>query len=115
MTSESKLACLIKSVKAALKNDGLQWNPKRCAVTLTRRGILFANSADVKVDGNAKIPNLEEGQEFKFLGVLDCLRQEENSCGALLKSIPVGCPLSCRVPSRTTSDKINLCGLSIGQ
>ena len=38
----------------------------------------FANSADVKVDGNAKIPSLEEGQIFKFFGVLECLRQEEN-------------------------------------
>ena len=68
----------MKSVKAAMKNDGLQWNSKICAVTHTRRGVLFANSADVKVDGNAKIPNLEEGQVFKFLGVLDCLRQEED-------------------------------------
>ena len=31
----------------------------------------------MKVDGYAKIANLEEGQVFKFLGVLDCLRQEE--------------------------------------
>ena len=68
----------MKSVKAAMKNDGLQWTPKRCAVTHARRGVLFANSADVKVGGNAKIPNLEEGQVFKFLAVLDCLRQVEN-------------------------------------
>ena len=68
----------MKSVKAAMKNDGLQWNPKRCAVTHTRGAVFFANSADVKVDGNAKIPSLEEGQIFKFLGVLECLRQEEN-------------------------------------
>lgn len=37
----------------------------------------FANSADVKVDGNAKIPSLEGGQIFKFFGVLVCLSQEE--------------------------------------
>ena len=61
-----------------MKNDGLQWNPKRCAVIYTRKRVLFANSADVKVDGNAKIPKLEEGQVLKFLGVLDYLRQEEN-------------------------------------
>ena len=68
----------MKSVKAAMKNYGLQWNLKRCAVTHARRGVLSANSADVKVDANAKIPSLEEGQQFKFLGVLECLRQEEN-------------------------------------
>ena len=88
-------------MKAAMKNNGLQWNPKRCAVTHTRRRVLFANSADVKVDGNAKIPSLEEGQILKFLGVLECLRQEENLalwCAAKeysrMMSLISSCPFS---------------------
>ena len=28
-------------------------------------------------DGNVKIPTLEDGQQYKFLGVLETLRQEE--------------------------------------
>ena len=44
--SESKLSCL----KAAVENVGLQWNPKKCAVTHIRRRVLVANSARVKVD-----------------------------------------------------------------
>ena len=35
-----------------------------------RRGVIVANSAGVKVDGDVKIPSLEEGQQCKFLGVL---------------------------------------------
>ena len=60
-----------------MENVRLQWNPKKCAVTHIRRGDLVANSAGVKVDGNAKIPSLEEGQQYKFLGMLECLKQEE--------------------------------------
>ena len=67
----------MKLVKAAMENVGLQWNPKKRAVTHIRRGVLVANSKGVKADGNAKIPSLEEGQQYKFLGVLECLKQEE--------------------------------------
>lgn len=77
-TSESKLTCQMKSISAGMeRNVGLQWNPKKCAFTHIRRGILVANSAGVKVDGNAKKLSLEEGPQYKFLGVLDCLKQEE--------------------------------------
>ena len=64
-------------VKAAMEKVGLQWNHKKCAVTHIRRGVLVAHSAGVKVDGNAKIPSLKEGQQYKFLGMLECLKQEE--------------------------------------
>ena len=67
----------MKTVKAAMENVGLQRNPKKCAVTHIRRGVLAANNEWVKVDGNAKKPSLEEGQQYKFLGVLECLKQEE--------------------------------------
>ena len=52
----------MKSVKAAMENVALQWNHKKYAVTDIRRGVLVADSAGVKVDGNAKMPSLEEGQ-----------------------------------------------------
>ena len=46
--SELKITCLVKSVKAAMENVGLQWNPKKCAVTHIRRGILAANSEEAE-------------------------------------------------------------------
>lgn len=100
-TSESKLTCQMKSISAGMeRNVGLQWNPKKCTFTPIRRGILVANSTGVKVDGNAKILSLAEGLQYMFLGVLDCLKQEEKV--ALPKSISVECPSSGRVPSQTT-------------
>ncbi|XP_068739391.1 uncharacterized protein [Montipora capricornis] len=44
---------------------------------LFTRGTHVADSAGLKVDGNAKIPSLEDGQQYKFLGVLESLKQEE--------------------------------------
>lgn len=59
------------------KNVGLQWKPERCAATHRRRGVHVSNRAEVNVDGNAKLPSLEEGQECKFLGVPEYLKQEK--------------------------------------
>ena len=72
--SKSKLTCLMRSVKAAMENIGLQWKPKKCAVSHIKRGVPVANSVGVEVDGDAKIPSLEEGQQYKFLGVLEGLK-----------------------------------------
>ncbi|XP_068716907.1 uncharacterized protein [Montipora capricornis] len=60
-----------------MEDVGLQWNPKKCAVVHFKRGTHVADSAGLKVDGNAKIPSLEDGQQYKFLGVLESLKQEE--------------------------------------
>ena len=54
-------------------------------VSHIKRGVPVANSVGVKDDGNAKIPSLEKSQQYKFLGVLECLKQEEKlalECGA---------------------------------
>lgn len=75
--SESRLSCVMKSVKTAMEDVGLQWNPKKCAVVHFKRGTHVADSAGLKVDGNAKIPSLEDGQQNKFLGVHESLKQEE--------------------------------------
>ena len=61
------------------------WNPKKCAVAHFKRGVRVPESTGLLMsDGNVKIPTLEDGQQYKFLGVLETLRQEE-------KSICVGC------------------------
>ena len=71
----SRLSCVMKSVKTGMEDVGLQWNPKKC-VNFTR-GTHVADSAGLKVDGNAKVSSLEDGQQYKFLGVLESLKQEE--------------------------------------
>ena len=42
-----------------------------------KRGTHVADSVELKVDGNAKVSSLEDGQQYKFLGVLVSLKQEE--------------------------------------
>ena len=51
--------------------------PYKCRVVHFKRGTYVADSAGLKVDGNAKISSLEDGQQYKFLGVLESLKQEE--------------------------------------
>ena len=61
-----------------MEDVGLIWNPKKCAVTHFKRGVRVPESTGLLMsDGNVKIPTLEDGQQYKFLGVLETLRQEE--------------------------------------
>ena len=76
--SESKLSSVMNSVRAAMEDVGLIWNPKKCAVAHFKRGVCVPESTGLLMcDGNVKIPTLEDGQQYKFLGVLETLRQEE--------------------------------------
>ena len=68
---------MMKSVKTAMEDVGLQWNPKKCAVVHFKRGTHVADSVGLKVDWNAEISSLKDGQQYKFLGVLESLKQEE--------------------------------------
>ena len=67
---------MMKSVKAAMEDMGLQWNPNKCAVVHIKRETHVTDGAGLKVDGNAKISSLEEKQQYKFLVVLESLKQE---------------------------------------
>ena len=75
--SESRLSCVMKSIKAVMEDARLQWNPKKLAVAHFKRGTHVADSAGLKVDGNAEISSLEDRQQYKCLGVLESLKQEQ--------------------------------------
>ena len=61
-----------------MEDVGLIWNPKKCGVAHFKRGVRVTESTGLLMsDGNVKIPTLEDGQQYKFLGVLESLRQEE--------------------------------------
>ena len=57
----------MKSLKMAMEDVGLELNPKKCAVVHFQRGVHVADSHGLEVDGNAKIPSLENGEQHKFL------------------------------------------------
>ena len=76
--SESKLSSVMNSMRPAMEDVGLIWNPKKCAVAHFKRGVRVADSTGLlRSEGNVKIPTLEDGEQYKFLGVLESLRQEE--------------------------------------
>ena len=74
--SAARLSCVMKSVKAAMEDVGLQWNPNECAVVHFKREIHVTDGTGLKVDGNPKISSLEDRQQFKFLVVLESLKNK---------------------------------------
>lgn len=59
-----------------MEDIGLQWNPRKCAVVHIRRGVHFQQNFGRDIVGD-RVPTLEEGRQYKFLGVLESLVQEE--------------------------------------
>ena len=74
--SESKLNRVLESTQAAMEDIGLQWNPRKCAVVDIRRGVHSQESFGRAIVGE-RVPTLEEGRQYKFLGVFETLAQEE--------------------------------------
>ena len=74
--SESKLNRVLESTQAAMEDIGLQWNPRKCTVVHIRRGIYSQESSGRDIAGE-RLPTLEEGRTYKFLGVLETVVQEE--------------------------------------
>ena len=73
MSSESKLNRVMESTKSAMEDVGLQWNPKKCAVAHVQ-GEVHAHTHDalgLRVNENICISDFEEGNQYKFLGVLE--------------------------------------------
>ena len=71
--SESKLATALKSSL----DVGMEWNEKKCSVTHIKRSALDQSTGDVKVEETAVIAKLKTGEHYKFLGVLENLKQED--------------------------------------
>ncbi|XP_067038840.1 uncharacterized protein [Acropora muricata] len=59
-----------------MEDIGLQWNPRKCAVVHIRRGVHSQQNFGRGIVGD-RVPTLEEGRQYKFLGVLESLVQEE--------------------------------------
>ena len=64
-------------VKTTMEDVGLAWNPKKCAVVHVRRGVHVSGNSGIILDETARIPSLEDGKQYKFLGVLGSVTQED--------------------------------------
>ena len=74
--SESKLNQVMNMVKTTMEDVGLAWNPKKCAVVHVRRGVHVSGNSGMILDETARIPSLEDGKQYKFLGMLESVMQE---------------------------------------
>ena len=78
-SSENKLNHVMESTKSAMEDVGQQWNPKKCVVARVQRGV-HTHTDDalrLRVDESICIFKLQGGDQYKFLGVLESVRQEE--------------------------------------
>ena len=75
--SESKLNRVMNMVKTTMEDVKLAWNPKKCAVVHARRGVHVSGNSGMILDETARIPSLEDGKQYKFLGVLESVMQED--------------------------------------
>ena len=79
--SESKLNRVMESTNNAMEDVGLQWNSKKCVVVHVQRGgdgqTHTHNASRLRVDENICVSDLEDGNQYKFLGFLETVRQEQ--------------------------------------
>ena len=76
-TSESKLDRVLKTTKEAMAEIGLEFNEKKCAIAQVKRGVLDSRPNSTRFGESQIIKRLKEGENYKFLGVLENSTQED--------------------------------------
>ena len=76
--SEAKLKVVLREVQAAMGDIGLLWNERKCAVVNVKRGCLQELAPGLKIDEQQLIKSLTEDSQYKFLGVLESIKQEDS-------------------------------------
>ena len=75
-TSESILDRVLQTTKVAMADIGLDFNEK-CAIALVKRGVLDSRPNSTYVGESQIIESLKEGENCKFLGLLENSKQED--------------------------------------
>ena len=75
--SESRLDRVLTTTQAAMRDIGLESNPKKCSIINVRRGKQVCEGSKAKLDHSTEIASLNEGERYKFLGVLENLKQDD--------------------------------------
>ena len=76
-SSESKLHKVLTTTQAAMRDIGLELNPKKCSIINVKRGKQVCDGSKVELDNTTKIASLNESERYKFLGVLENLKQDD--------------------------------------
>ena len=75
--SEEKLGRVIRSVKSAMADIGLEWNNRKCSVVHVKRGDLQDSRDGMWLGESEMIESLSEDSNYKFLGVPENVKQED--------------------------------------
>ena len=75
--SESKLNRVLKETRGAMQDIGLHCNQKKCSVAHVKRGAQVLDESGMRMDWTTTITALGEGKHYRFLGVLEKVRQDE--------------------------------------
>lgn len=77
--SREKLRRVMVAVRGVMKHIGLQWNERKCSVADVRRGTLESEEPVSVGDSEREvIKSLGEGSLYKFLGVMESTKQDDN-------------------------------------
>ena len=76
--SEAKLKVVLREVQAAMGDIGLLWNERKCTVVNAKRGCLQDLAPGLKIGKQQLIKSLTEDSQYKFLGVLESIKQEDS-------------------------------------
>ena len=61
-----------------MKYMGCLWNEKNCLATHMKRDALDQSTSDMKLEESSVKARLKNGEQYKFLGVQENLKQEDN-------------------------------------
>ena len=77
MKSAFEVNWLVNMAREGMEDVALECNPKKCAVVDVKGGVHVNGGSEITTDEVVKIPWLEEGKQYKFLGVLESVVQED--------------------------------------
>lgn len=60
-----------------MKDMGLRWNSKKCSVLHVKRGVQQEDNDSIKLDESFVNQSLKQQSHYKFLGVLENIKQED--------------------------------------
>ena len=75
--SQSQLNRVLKETRGAMKCVGLHWNQKKCSVVHVKREAQVLDESGMRMDETITITALGKGKHYKFLGVLENIREDE--------------------------------------
>ena len=76
--SEVRLKVVLREVLAAMGDIGLLWNEKKCTVVNLKRVCLQELAPGLKTGEQQLIKSLTEDSQYKFLDVLESIKQEDS-------------------------------------